>query len=63
MKRYIAAGMAEVGRKENTYHWSQVQETSTTEDQTATLRTLENRAGENDLRRICELERIEAREL
>ena len=59
MKWYIAAIKGEVGRKENAYHWSQDQGPSATQDQTATLRTLEYQAGESGLKRTCELERIE----
>lgn len=56
VKRYLAAG-------KNVCHWSQCQETSATEDQTATLHALEYRAGESDLRKICGGERMQLREL
>lgn len=56
VKRYLAAG-------KSVCHWSQYQETSATEDQTATLHALEYRAGESDLRKICGGERMQLREL
>ncbi|KAK2548937.1 Serine/threonine-protein kinase Nek4 [Acropora cervicornis] len=57
VKRYLAAGKG--GRKENV----QGQETTATEDQTATLHALEYRAGESNLRRTCESETIDVKEL
>ena len=57
MKRYLAAGKG--GRKENVHG----QETTAAEDQTATLRALEYRADESNLRRTCEAETIDVKEL